>query len=626
MKLHLIYIIGIICILFSCSNPSKETLTVLSPELQQAESIMYQAPDSALRILQNMPAPPASDSLQYATWALFTTQAKYKLYMEQSDSLINIAYPYFLQHGDAQRKALALYYKAVLCKEHNQIEEAQKFCLEAAKEVDKTTDYQLGHLIYSELTWIYGSRNLDEYALRTVEKELEYAQKSINPSYIYNGYIHKGRIYKELKRYEEAIIWYKKTILHLEKLDYKHKYKYLSATISELAEAYNNIEKYDSALYYMHQSMDLKRKYKLGESSIDYRRIGLAYYYINEPDSAIYYLNKALNTSNTSLSIIGEVQQLLYFAYSKKQEYQKAAEHCFQFCIALDSLYRMEKSQALIEMQEKYNQQKLINEKNELRIKKDEVTRNALIALLAAACIIATLIYIYQRKLRKKERQIQEAKEKANKKSLQIQENELTISRNQKRMKELMEQIEANKGIQEEWEEQKHILANIREQNEMLEQKNQDLLKGIQDLTGTLDTQSHDLEQLKTLMEENAYLHEREWGLFHQLMKQDKTLSKLKSTPRSIKEEEWPDIMKAMNGYLDNFTQRIGKAVPSITQNEVHLCCLIKLRFSTADIATLLSIEPNSVYRRKTRLKERITQKTGNWEPNMTLDLWIWNF
>lgn len=625
MKVHLV-IVSFICIFFSCTNPSKETLAILSPELQQAESIMYQAPDSALRILQSMPVPPASDSLQYATWALFTTQAKYKLYMEQSDSLINIAYPYFLRHGDAQRKALALYYKAVLCNEHNQIEEAQKFCLEAAKEVEKTTDYQLGHLIYNELTWIYGSRSLNKYALNTVEKELEYAQKSINPSYIYNGYIHKGRIYKELKKYEEAIIWYKKTILHLEKSDYKHKYEHLSATISELAETYNNLEKYDSALYYMHQSMDLKRKYKIEEASIDYRRIGSAYYYINKPDSAIYYLNNALNVPNAHIVHIAEAQQQLYFAYKKKLDYKNAAEHCFQFCVALDSLYREEKSQALIEMQEKYNQQKLINEKNELRIKKDEVTRNALIALLAAVCIIAFLTYFYQRKLRKGECQIREAKEEANKKSLQIQENELVISRNQKRMKELAEQIEANKGIQEEWEEQKHILANIREQNEDLEQKNRDLLKGMQDLTGTLDTQSHDLERLKNLLEENAYLHEREWGFFHQLMKQDKTLSKLKSTPHAIKEEEWPDIMKTMDGYLDNFTQRISKAVPSITQNELRLCCLIKLRCSTADIATLLSIEPNSVYRRKTRLKERIIQETGNWEPNMTLDLWIWNF
>ena len=250
-------------------------------------------------------------------------------------------------------------------------------------------------------------------------------------------------------------------------------------------------------------------------------------------------------------------------------DYKNSAIYADKALLYNDSVAQADKSKALIEMQEKYNQQKLINERNELKINKDKVTRNALIALLAAVCIIAFLTYFYQRKLRKRERQIQETKEEANKKSLQIQENELTISRNQKRMKELAEQIEANKGIQEEWEEQKHILADIREQNETLEQKNRDLLKGIQDLTGTLDTQSHDLERLKTLMEENAYLHEREWGFFYQLMKQDPTLSKLKSTPRAIKEEEWTDIMKAMNGYLDNFTQRIGKAVPSITQNTV---------------------------------------------------------
>ena len=196
MLYHIIYITIFIYLLSACTNQEKQDSTILSPELQQVEAIMYQSPDSAFQLLQNMPVPSISDSLQYATWALFTTQAKYKLYMQQSDSLINMAYPYFLRHGDAQRKALALYYKAIICEEQNKTEEAQKFCLEAAKEVEKTTDYQLGHLIYQELVLMYGLRNLNEYALRAVDKELEYAQKSGTHLYISNGYKHKGRLYR----------------------------------------------------------------------------------------------------------------------------------------------------------------------------------------------------------------------------------------------------------------------------------------------------------------------------------------------------------------------------------------------------------------------------------------------
>ena len=91
MLYHIIYITIFIYLLSACTNQEKQDSTILSPELQQVEAIMYQSPDSALQLLQNMPVPSISDSLQYATWALFTTQAKYKLYMKQSDSLINNA-------------------------------------------------------------------------------------------------------------------------------------------------------------------------------------------------------------------------------------------------------------------------------------------------------------------------------------------------------------------------------------------------------------------------------------------------------------------------------------------------------------------------------------------------------
>ena len=89
------YVLGMIvcCIimLLSCSKSNDVSSSALLPELVQAEEIMYESPDSALHILQTMPIPQPSDKLQYATWALFVTQAKYKLSINQSDSLLNVA-------------------------------------------------------------------------------------------------------------------------------------------------------------------------------------------------------------------------------------------------------------------------------------------------------------------------------------------------------------------------------------------------------------------------------------------------------------------------------------------------------------------------------------------------------
>ena len=118
MKTIYLYILIGTWMLSSCHHPSTSSLTA---ELAQVEHIMNEHPDSALHILQEM-TPPV-DELNHATWALFTTQAKYKLFMTQSDSLLNIAFPYFMAKGDAQRRAMVLYYRAALYREENKVEE-----------------------------------------------------------------------------------------------------------------------------------------------------------------------------------------------------------------------------------------------------------------------------------------------------------------------------------------------------------------------------------------------------------------------------------------------------------------------------------------------------------------------
>ena len=95
----------ILSILLTGCKQKKDTLQTLLPPLVKAEHIMYE-----------MQMPASSDKLQKATWALLLTQAKYKNYIEEVEdsTLINIAYNYFMQQEDAQRRAMVLYYNCLL--------------------------------------------------------------------------------------------------------------------------------------------------------------------------------------------------------------------------------------------------------------------------------------------------------------------------------------------------------------------------------------------------------------------------------------------------------------------------------------------------------------------------------
>ena len=606
--------------LLSCNHPAEPSAVSLLPELQQAEAIMYESPDSALRLLQSMPVPQPSDRLQYATWALFTTQARYKLYMQQSDSLINIACDYFLKQGDAQRKALALYYKGAICKEQQQIEEAHTYFLQAAEEVEKTTDNQLGYLIYGGLADTYAYQDLSEYALEASQKEMMFAQKSQNPFYISSAFVSKARISSISNKLKESVKYYKKALYLME----QHKENESICGISyELGATYNKLGIYDSALYFMQKAKNIN---PTAQTASIFITIGETYSNLNRPDSAIHYFNQALCDSNISISQIADVHQRLYFTYKQKKDYLSAADHCFEMSWYLDSLHRADKSRALIEIQEKYDQQKLINEKNALTMKKDAVVRNALIGLAAALLLIVVLVYAYQKKLLRKERRIQEAEEEIRSKSIRIQENEQTISLNRKRMQELEEQMAADKGMQEELEEQRKALAEIGRQNERLEEENRHLQRDIDGMSATLKAKSVELAQLDVLSKENLRLHDREWYLSSLLLENDETLRSLKQSPRYIRDEEWAGIKQSIDRLFDHFTRRLATAIPSLTENELQLCCLIKLHFSNPAIASMLAIESASVSKRKFRLKERIIQQTGGWSSGTTLELWLWNF
>lgn len=292
----------------------------------------------------------------------------------------------------------------------------------------------------------------------------------------------------------------------------------------------------------------------------------------------------------------------------------------------LDSLYSSYRNQELAEMQERYNQQKLINEKNQLKIEKDKSTRNALIGLVILICLIATLIYIYQRKLMKKERTIQKKEEDLRRNTIKISKNELLIKRNQLRMGELMAQIEANKDMQEQLKELSKTYSEIQQQNEVLTSENQVLQENIEQYSSSLNAQSEELKKLSELAEESQRLHDREKTLSNQLVKNSKILNNLITTPKYIDAAQWNDIEKTINAIFDNFTERLSKKVPALTEYDLHLCCLIKLSMGNTNIATALGISPASVSKQKYRLKERITQQVDVFKEGYTLDLWIWDF
>ena len=610
---HAGLIISIITSLISCTH-NKNYTTTFQPELAKAEAIMYRYPDSALHILQGIQPDNPSNNEQYATWALLMTQAQYKNQIEQSDSLINIAYSYFINQDNAQRKALALYYKGILCHESHHAEDALSFYLEAATEIEKTNDYQLGFLINSEIGLMYLYRKLNDYAMEYFEKAHHNAELSNNQTYIAFSFIYIARAFSQKKQYNKAIEYYEKAI----KIGQVNNYPtILASAMNETSFLFLKTGENKKALQYAKDCIKIKktdqRIFSLGDT----------YRYLKMYDSAYFYLNQACLSPN--IHTARSAYQALFYISQEEKDYKKAVEYSNKLWFYQDSIGKTDRNKALIEMQEKYDQQKIINENNLSQIKKDRIIRNVLIALIILSFIIAITNYLYQRKIVSQKQEILEKEEKIRYFTMKIHENETLINRNKMRIEELTIQMEGSLEIKEQWKEQNKIRQEIQQQNEMLKLENNKLQNHISNYAQSLKEKSKELEAMEHLSEENQYLHKREAFLCNQLINQTELFNKLKTT-KYIDDQLWQEIKEKIDLLFDNYTKRLYHQIPSLTDGDIQICCLIKLRFSNGDIANMLAISPTSVSKRKLRLKERIVQEIGSLGENQSLDLWLMEY
>lgn len=606
-------IISIIISLISCTH-NKNYPTAFQPELAKAEAMMYRYPDSALHILQGIQPDIPSENEQYATWALLMTQAQYKNQIEQSDSLINIAYSYFTKHDNAQRKALALYYKGILRHESHHAEDALSFYLEAATEIEKTNDYQLGFLINSEVGLMYLYRKLNDYAMEYFEKAHHNAELSDNQTYIAFSFIYIARAFSQKKQYNKAIEYYEKAI----KIGQVNNYPtILASAMNETSFLFLKTGENKKALQYAKDCIKIKktdqRIFSLGDT----------YRYLKMYDSAYFYLNQACLSPN--IHTARSAYQALYYISQEEKDYKKAVEYSNKLWFYQDSIGKTDRNKALIEMQEKYDQQKIINENNLSQIKKDRIIRNVLIALIILSFIIAITNYLYQRKIVSQKQEISEKEEKIRYFTMKIHENETLINRNKMRIEELTIQMEGSLEIKEQWKEQNKIRQEIQQQNETLKLENNNLQNHISNYAQSLKEKSKELEAMEHLSKENLYLHKREAFLCNQLIKQTELFNKLKTT-KYIDNKLWQEIKEKIDLLFDNYTKRLCHQIPSLTDGDIQICCLIKLRFSNGDIANMLAISPTSVSKRKLRLKERIVQEIGSLGENQSLDLWLMEY
>lgn len=604
---------------FSCTSQHKETLL---PELIHAETLMYAHPDSALYLLESMPMPYPSDELQNATWSLLLVQARDKNYItHSSDSLINVAYDYFIKQTDPQRKALVLNYKGRVNADLGEAEKATEYYLQARDEVKKTNDYQLSFLIHANQGMLYAYRSLNDLAMSAIQEAYQYAVQGKDSVYLSMAFTHLGRAYGMNEQWDKSLASYKNAAQVAREIKNDQS---LSWALKEISDIYLRIGYSDSAL------LCLKETISLDTAVVDIPQVHLGfgdtYRRMGEYESAIVHLKKALLSDNIYTKQVA--YQCLYLTYKAKKDFDNLVENNDLYWIYRDSIDRIHQSDAIIGIQAKYNQEKLKNENMELVVARNRILKNSLLILILLITLIGIIVYIYQRRLLRKEQTIRQNEVLSCQYLSQLQENELTISNNEERIHELEEEIKKQPGKTDTMDEQAKEIEILRKQNARLQQDNTNYQSNIETYAQTLADAGRKSKEYETLLKENTRLQARTKYLTIRLLKQTDILQQLRVSQSAIKDEmEWASIIEAIDMIYDNFSLRLQKECPSLTESDIQVCCLIKLRLNNDAISTLLGISNGSVNKRKQRLRERINNDLKDCiDKKQLLEVWIGSY
>lgn len=553
--------------LFSCMRQEKP----LPAELSRAESVMWEHPDSALSILRSMPQSSLSSGKNYATWALLLAQARDKVYgkrlpdslnIPSSDKLVQDAMDYFEKEDDLKRMAQAYYYKGQLLEDQKKLTEAIPLFLKSKDIMTRLDEPLFTYLICQSLGNTYRYQDLYEESLVQLKDAYQYALRSGNGERISYALSELGRTYVHINEMDSALFYFGKSLENAKRLG---NLELEAMAMGELGFVYGKLRLYENALQYIRKEVDIKQEISCRELPQAYYGLGYVFFDAGQLDSSKVYFLKSLETDN--LYTIKGAYDFLSKIEEEQNKYTDAIYYNKQYRIYSDSIYVLTHTYDLAELQARYDHERLLNIANSLQMEKLQILK---IALLLIICLLIIILF-YQRYILKKERLLVSIKEKINVYEEKIKENELLIEKNNACIDSLT--LEQSKVV-----ELNKINEDLKKQNRLLHEQTE---KGKQSLSSyfvKLGDQVPSFYRLK----------------------------RIRSCPHFLKEEDWSVIRIWVNLQYNQYADRLEKDFPEFTELDMQYCWLIKMGFTTSEIATCMAINSASSTKQKQRIKQRI--------------------
>lgn len=538
------------------------------PTLQEADSLVEDAPGKALSLLRKDSAAICGQGKAgvMGLW-LLKIHAEDKLYVTHlSDSIMLEVVEYYDAHDTPAQRAQAHYVLGrVYCdmRLSGSAISAFKKAIETRGEDSVTYLYK-----YKAASWLgtlYADKRLWKDAMAAEKEAYGYAKKSGRKAPVIYSLRDIGRMYGHQGKGKLAIPYYRKasTIALKAGNDY----------------LYNMVEE-ELAGVYIANGMMAEARESLSTPVVEgadvaediaarYAIWGFYYERNSKPDSALYFYKKSLPYGD--LGFRKEVYANIASLYRRMGNYEESASYAVLYKTMADSLKRAEMAEDENLMD--YVEESLSANKEKMKVMGQRTKLAIIVAILVLILVPLGAYTLYAFRKRKIERQLQHERLKAYRGK---------VNDSRKRDKEELS------ALRERLNNSSHALTDM--QRELLQTTERLFAK--EEETRVLRKRQ---QELKTTELQGSECY----GKFHD----DKFLPALK---------DFVELQQVLDDTYDNFTSKLKELIPAIREEELWVCCMIKMGMTPVRMCKVLSCNPNYLSMMRKRLYKKIFHQEGS--------------
>lgn len=564
MKQHLYLLLTLLTLTICTTGCTHRSTADLLAQAKRMENV---STDSMLFYLQQIREPERLTGIAQANYCFLLYKATLWGTGKPKDSLLQQCIPAFLQAKDSTQWMYARLTQANSFVYTQQPDSALHYVALIEKERQAMNDSLRAPLLAVART-AYMQKGAYPQALQLADSCLTLAKRMNDTLFIYRTLRARLAVWEKMNRNDEFVNGSREL---MRQLDASTRYRPLNYYVAESLVTFFLRSK-DFA-----QALDCSRQlkhYQRSRYDVPYYQLmrGRIHAALHQTDSAKAYYTLASNS--LSSYVAAEATSSLFRlmnteAYPEEAYYMAQKEKEIYHNMEMELNSRIESK--------KYNETKLQNELYQLRLRqqKQELWMMGAVIMLLVTALIISFFYQHEKKRRLLSEQNRH-KEQIEERARQLQHENLLLHK------------EAE-------------LSTLREKEAWLRSKEHKLREAIFRHISFF----HKLSSLHTTGAENA------------------GNGNPSSQKIEVTEAEWSEIRTAVNDGFDNFTIRLKRAYPQLTEKEIDFCCLVKINTSLQDLSDIYCVSKAAITKRKYRIK---TEKLDVSDESSSLDQLLQRF